>query len=789
VARHYPSEPRVAKAVERLSDQFLQHGSVNAVAEALTTALGQAPGLPRIYPNRIHGLLSGDPTRSINTATLDAIERGLDQLEAAPADGPGERARIQQEILTAFAAHQDDDPLQVAETLDFPAVIVRMFHETGPASPAPKTRPAVPATPDWSWQETAFKASLRALRKGPNAKAGLILPTGAGKTRVGLRVILRWLGDDERDDTVALWVTHRKTLKRQARRELQQVLKEHRDEPESAAALFNRVEFVMISDLATALTKHAGNVTLVVVDEAHHAAAPSYQSLFTDVVAPGLFLTATPNRSDKQSIGIDEVAYTITYRELFERGCVIEPIFDPPLDLYGLDWTSPSGLRDLADYLLERTEGDYTKILVAVSRQERASILYEAIVDLLDERPAHPLAADDVGFVHGSASSNGVDPSDFLDEFAGRPTGILVATSQLIGEGFDDPSIDAVVTTYPSESISHLMQVAGRALRFAPGKQRAHVVQVRESKLQYHFHQRWLYQDISDQLRPELVDLTYGSAADLEEKVIALLARHRVSSPTQARILSELGGIEPGDDVRLMLTGVPFYSSADAFQTDAEWGAILVTAAERSRFREIFNDISIRTEDVKEHTKYLQNHLPPSAQKGSLWKSYVDLVPAMEFARREINGVPYADEANRGYHKGLHTTWLRYVTLTFAPAVPQALDDFVRDAVNREAVLHQYLEAGVDWAAAVRLELPLTGSVAYLLDGAQAEWLEEQRRAVIERLALSGPGDGFDVVAAWAGALPAIPLPARIIAEFRQLLRPERLDQHYLALGPLASTY
>jgi hypothetical protein len=35
---------------------------------------------------------------------------------------------------------------------------------------------------------------------------------------------------------------------------------------------------------------------------------------------------------------------------------------------------------------------------------------------------------------------------DFLDEFSARPTGVLVATAQLVGEGYDDPSIDAVVT-------------------------------------------------------------------------------------------------------------------------------------------------------------------------------------------------------------------------------------------------------------------------------------------------------------------------------------------------------
>src|SRR5207244_1989939 len=125
-------------------------------------------------------------------------------------------------------------------------------------------------------------------------------------------------------------------------------------------------------------------------------------------------------------------------------------------ELPGLDWSSSAGLRDLADELLERTEHDFTKVLVAVSMRERAEVLYESLAELLDERPHHPLEAADIGFVHGSRASGPGSPGDYIDEFTARPRGILVATSQLLGEGFDDPLIDAAVVTYPSSSIGHL---------------------------------------------------------------------------------------------------------------------------------------------------------------------------------------------------------------------------------------------------------------------------------------------------------------------------------------------
>jgi type III restriction/modification enzyme restriction subunit len=570
----------------------------------------------------------------------------------------------------------------------------------------------------------------------------------------------------------------------QARRALQQLLDEPGHVPEGAASLFaERIKFVMLNDVPNAIATYGEKIDLVVVDEAHHAAAPSYEPIFTDVAAPGLFLTATPNRMDNLPIGIDEIAYTITYRELFERGCVIEPIFDPPLELPGLDWSSSTGLHDLADELLERTEHDFKKVLVAVSQRERVETLYEALAELLDERPHHPLEASDIGFVHGSRASGPGTPNDFLDEFTARPRGILVATSQLLGEGFDDPQIDAAVVTYPSNSIGHLMQVAGRALRAAPGKTTAHIVQVRESPLEYHFEQRWLYQDISDALRPDLEDIDYVSSEDLKAQLDALLDRHNVAPAFRDRIHGQAEALDDtAGTVNLMLTGIPYYGPPEAFAESASWGAILVTPQERHRFVHIFNDVSARSEEIKHVEGYLAPWIAPDHRPGSLWKSYVDLITAMEYARREINQVPYAGAAERDYHKNRGTTWLRYVTLEFEPAVPEALRAFLGDAVNKDEVIASYLQDPDRWAAAVRIELPLSGSLAWLLNGEQSEWLGNARVDLAARLSKVAPEEGFEQIGAWRRELDQVPVPQLLIDEIARFVRAERFEEQNLDL-------
>jgi superfamily II DNA or RNA helicase len=777
--RHGRTDPRVQQVSDRLAHLVLRYGSVNAVAEALSNALGD--GAVKIYPNRIHGLLTADLARGVNTSTLTALERA-----AAAVQEPSGWDIAPEKVQAAFAAAAPDRDAAaaaqlVADELGVPVGVVTSVAST-PSQDIPRrvvgTRPVAP---DWSWQDMAVQDSLFALQRKPGRNVGLVLPTGAGKTRVSLRIVLQWLREH---DGTALWVTHRHHLERQARRSLQELIRDTAMPAEEASAIFARTRFTGMHGLQATLEGLGPGLSLVVVDEAHHAAAPTYQPIVALNSVPSLFLTATPNRADELPIGIDDIAYTITYRELFRRRCVMEPVFDPPEDMPALDWTSVDGLRDLADYLLERTETDFAKPLVAVSRRDAAERLYEALLEQLASRDSHPLSEDDIGYVHGTGNSRGLpDSSDFLDEFTALPAGILIATGQLVGEGFDDPSLDAAVMTYPSGSIGHLMQVAGRALRWAPGKETPHVVQVRQSPLQYYFDQRWLYEDISDTLRPDLVDYAYTSFSDLTQQVQALLDEHNVRSSVITRIRAELKALSPTSAVRIMLSGHPYFGAAEHFATAAAWGATVVTPEERDRFIGLFNEVSARNDDIKNQHAYLTRWLAPDLSPASLWRSYGELIPAMEYARRELQGIEYQGQDSRGYRPGHATTWLRYVTFRFRPSVPPALDAFLADAFNREEVLAAYVDDPSRWSCAVRIELPVASSEGLLLDYDQAQWFLTAHRDLMKRLGVARRDDVLAELARWRSGVAATPVALRLIDNIQQFLRPELIDSHLLRLG------
>lgn len=790
MARIFVTDPGISDLVARLADVFVRERSVNAVQRALTQALAAAGHAEKIYPNRLHALLSSDATRSVNEETIRVLRLALDAYALSQSNAlAGDQARPRPSKQVAAAADELVQGLaQAGETAQIPPAVARYLR--GASAPtslgtsvAEAQHPPLPKAPDWSYQDDACHKAIRAIKRAGRRKIGLVLPTGAGKTRVAMRIVLRVLDDEARDDTVVLWVTHRRFLAAQANRELQRAIQEGTpDLPEKAVRLLRtRVEFLMVSQLQDRMAQLGDRIALIVVDEAHHAAAPSYQALFSEPGQRGLFLTATPNRTDQQAIGIDEIAYTTTYRDLFSRGVLIEPSFEPPIP--ALDVRDETTYEDLADYLIERSADEFVKTIVIVARVDGVERLYEHLLDRLDGESDHLLQTEDIGFAHGAGTSAGNDVLSILDEFASRERGILVSTAQLLGEGFDDPKINAVVLTYGTSSMGQLMQVAGRCLRYAPGKSRAYVVQATSSDLPYHFEQRWLYQDIADRLHPIIRDDEYRSLAELRQKVERLLSAHRVAAEVSQTVLRRLDRLEGGQEFTVLLSGLPYDGEAKAFETDATWSAVPVAPEDRERFLTIFNEFSDSIHEDGEATVFLRRHLEVDPRDGSEWSLYRTLLYSMMYAWKEIQGEAYWRHTQRPYSQAQGTSWLTYVTFRQGGTLPPALETFLGDATNRHALSEQFLADPEPWAACVKIDLPIGGTLAFLLGEEQWAWVEHARSALLEGLKACKPEAMHGWVEGWKLSARLGPaLPAQLLHRLDSLVSPEATGRLTLGL-------
>lgn len=759
---------------------LLAAGNVAALTKLLNDTLQTAGIEGRLHPNRLHALLSNDVTRSLNEATVELTEQAarvaleVDRTVAERAAVALKTLQDEAHKLRAFSADSLDE---IAERLSIPpALAARLLGETPPSTTGMGAtgalRPAGAITvrhepPDWSYQDTAVARCLDAFNRRPAGRVGLVLPTGAGKTRTALRIVLAMLGKSLDSKAPAYWVTHRRNLREQAYRELQKLIagQDDRLEGERLAELANRIKFVMVSDLTPLLEGAATRPALIIVDEAHHAAAPSYQPVFANPwAAPVLLLTATPNRSDRLPIGIDEIAFTITYRELAERRAVLTPKFlDFPVDNF--DW-STEAIDDLADYIVDRTSTDFTKVLVLAPRIDRVEEFYMALLDRLPDD--HPLEVEDIGFVHGAANSLDIDNEDFLASFGNKPRAVLVS-AQLLLEGFDDPSINAVVLTYPSTSVIRLMQAAGRCVRYSPDKRAAYVVQARNDSIAYHFDQRWLYQEIDDFLRPQLVDVEYASHSDLYEKARLFLEQHRVDGKQAQRALARIETLMPGETCRLFLYGLPYFGTTDRFDTESSWGVSLETADTSTMLRGVFNAFCSLGADLSDPSDFLLRDgtaygIAKDLNAGSRWLEFTGLLTAAYFAKREVHGPsPIDTMGSRPFKPHGATTWLRYVSFTFRPAVPPALSEFLRDCHNAAQIEATYLEAPPQYATAVKVPLPLAGSEAFLLNASATAELTAALVDLRQKLAQAVPAEQFGALASYLASSNHLLLPARLL--------------------------
>ena len=242
---------------------LLAAGNVAALTKLLNDTLQTAGIEGRLHPNRLHALLSNDVTRSLNEATVDLTEqaaRAALEVDRTIAERAAVALKTLQDEAHKLRAFSADSLDEIAERLSIPpALAARLLGETPSTTGMGATgalRPAGAITirhepPDWSYQDTAVARCLDAFNRRPAGRVGLVLPTGAGKTRTALRIVLAMLSKNLDSKAPAYWVTHRRNLREQAYRELQKLIagQDDRLEGERLAELANRIKFVMVSDL------------------------------------------------------------------------------------------------------------------------------------------------------------------------------------------------------------------------------------------------------------------------------------------------------------------------------------------------------------------------------------------------------------------------------------------------------------------------------------------------------------------------------------------------------------
>jgi len=221
----------------------------------------------------------------------------------------------------------------------------------------------------------------------------------------------------------------------------------------------------------------APNFGHLVVDECHRVPA----TLFTDVVNnfPGHYLmglSATAFRSDEGltkliNFYMGDCFHKVDQEELHAIGAIVKPELIRRKTLFQYDYMGE--YQPLITALTKDTLRNQQIIadVVRVSKKKNSGIQL-----LVSDRIGHCQIFEKGLLDHGVnvALLTGQTPADkravIVEDVQSGKVEVLVATLQLIGEGFDCPGLSNLFLTTPITFEGRLLQVLGRIMRPAKGK-------------------------------------------------------------------------------------------------------------------------------------------------------------------------------------------------------------------------------------------------------------------------------------------------------------------------------
>ncbi len=328
------------------------------------------------------------------------------------------------------------------------------------------------------YQLEAINAVTVSFKEGVNRQL-ISLPTGSGKT-----VVMAALAMQLNKKTILL--AHREELIEQAVEKFKLVWPEvsigvcmaERDE------IHNQVVVGSIQSCSRpkrlARLKELG-FELMMIDEAHHSASDSYQTVINELGFKAgankllIGVSATIKRSDNLELGdtFDKVTFSRSIGTMIKGG-YLSPVVGRKI------------LTNLSLKNINIQNGDFaiSDLSEAVNTQERNAFISSKFIEYAKDRKGISFCCD---VQHCKDLANafkelGIESSPVWGEMdqenrkntleAFKNGRIQVVTScGILTEGYDEPSVNAIVMARPTRSNSLYIQCVGRGLRLWPGKQ------------------------------------------------------------------------------------------------------------------------------------------------------------------------------------------------------------------------------------------------------------------------------------------------------------------------------
>lgn len=209
---------------------------------------------------------------------------------------------------------------------------------------------------------------------------------------------------------------------------------------------------------------------LIIIDEAHHAAAKSYKKII-EYFRPRLILgfTATPNRGDK--VRLDDVFQKIIFQKDLKWAIKNKYLTDIYCMRVNIGYDISGVAKRMGDFapseLEEALDTDVLNKAIAEAYNKYAK--GQTLIFATSVKHCEDIAKEIPGAVAVTAETK--NREELIKKFTNREIPVLV-NCMIFTEGTDMPLVETVMIARPTQNSSLYTQMVGRGLRLYPGKEK-----------------------------------------------------------------------------------------------------------------------------------------------------------------------------------------------------------------------------------------------------------------------------------------------------------------------------
>lgn len=316
---------------------------------------------------------------------------------------------------------------------------------------------------------------LNLTREEGHIKALMIAATGLGKTYLS--------AFDSKSYKKILFIAHREEILQQAMKSFKKVQRsrsmgiingQEKCDIHRTDVIFASIQTIGKLNFIEENRLTPGYFDYIIVDEFHHAVAPSYQLLINYFTPQFLLgMTATPDRMDNKDI-YRLCHYNIAGEYSLKTG--INQKWLCPFHYYGIyDDTSFEGIS------IRNGKYDVNELEASLSVNQRAELIYQKYLEFnLEKSVAFCAGIRHAEYMNAYFKNKGIfsecvhsgssERQKTIKQFESGSLQILFVVD-IFNEGIDIPKIDSVLFLRPTESVTIFIQQMGRGLRKSEDKE------------------------------------------------------------------------------------------------------------------------------------------------------------------------------------------------------------------------------------------------------------------------------------------------------------------------------